>query len=141
MTTEPDAVSCPKCGARMVERRNSTTGEAFYGCSRYPTCRGTRQASPSAPGLGPVRPERVKLSTGGRYARTFPDLVELLVARRLGRTLSVKQGCLVQGVALIGLLVALYLFVISGAFMWIVTTVAHWYASQVHLSGAPTTSP
>jgi len=33
-------VTCPKCGSPMVERagRNGR----FYGCSRYPTCKGTR---------------------------------------------------------------------------------------------------
>lgn len=31
---------CPKCGARMV-RRNGRYG-AFYGCTNYPRCRGTR---------------------------------------------------------------------------------------------------
>jgi len=83
----------------------------------------------------------VKLSTGDRYAKTFPDIVELLIARRLGRTLSCREGCLVQAIALIGLFVAIYLFAVSGAFMWIVTTFAHWYASQFHFPGAPAPSP
>jgi hypothetical protein len=83
----------------------------------------------------------VELSTGGRNARNVPDLVELVIARRLGRTLSRKEGCLVQGLALVGLLVAIYLVAVSGAFMWFVTTFAEWFASQVTLPGAPTPSP
>lgn len=37
--------SCPKCGSRMVRRtarRGSNAGSSFYGCSKYPNCRGTR---------------------------------------------------------------------------------------------------
>ena len=36
---------CPKCGARMVLRtakRGRNRGNQFWGCSRFPTCRGTR---------------------------------------------------------------------------------------------------
>ncbi len=36
-------VECPKCGSRMVSR-TGRWGE-FYGCSRYPYCKGTRQRS------------------------------------------------------------------------------------------------
>lgn len=37
--------SCPSCGARMVRRtahRGRNTGNQFWGCSRFPRCRGTR---------------------------------------------------------------------------------------------------
>ena len=33
--------SCPKCGAKMM-RRSGKYG-SFYGCSRYPYCKGTRK--------------------------------------------------------------------------------------------------
>jgi DNA-binding helix-hairpin-helix protein with protein kinase domain len=39
------AVLCPHCGARMVRRtarRGHRRGNQFWGCSRYPSCRGTR---------------------------------------------------------------------------------------------------
>jgi restriction system protein len=38
-------VSCPKCGGAMVKRnarRGANAGQAFFGCSQYPSCRGTR---------------------------------------------------------------------------------------------------
>jgi restriction system protein len=47
-TTGP---ACPTCGAPMVKRvakRGANSGQPFWGCSRYPECRGTR-AIPSAP--------------------------------------------------------------------------------------------
>lgn len=34
---------CPRCGSKMMERTNRKTGQTFFGCSRYPKCRGTRQ--------------------------------------------------------------------------------------------------
>lgn len=39
-----DSVSCPKCGSAMVRRvagRGPSAGSGFWGCSRYPACRGT----------------------------------------------------------------------------------------------------
>ena len=41
-TTTP---SCPKCGSSMVKRtakRGDMAGTAFWGCSQYPSCRGTK---------------------------------------------------------------------------------------------------
>jgi restriction system protein len=42
--SEPD---CPKCGSPMVlrtARRGTNAGSQFYGCSRYPQCKGIRPA-------------------------------------------------------------------------------------------------
>ncbi len=39
------APTCPQCGSRMVRRtarKGPRAGRQFWGCSRYPTCRGTR---------------------------------------------------------------------------------------------------
>jgi hypothetical protein len=39
------AITCPQCGSAMtqrVARHGPTAGSAFWGCSRFPTCRGTR---------------------------------------------------------------------------------------------------
>jgi len=40
-----EALACPQCGAKMVlreARRGGHAGQAFWGCSRYPGCRGIR---------------------------------------------------------------------------------------------------
>jgi restriction system protein len=46
--TEPALeVLCPNCGASMVKRtakRGANTGNTFWGCPNYPTCRGVRDA-------------------------------------------------------------------------------------------------
>jgi restriction system protein len=44
------AVRCEQCGSDLVIRHNRSTGQAFYGCSRYPSCRFTRpmEVEPSA---------------------------------------------------------------------------------------------
>lgn len=39
----PKAILCPRCGAPMVERMNSRTGELFLGCAEFPRCRATKQ--------------------------------------------------------------------------------------------------
>ena len=45
--SDESAVSCPICGATMVKRvakRGKNKGNTFWGCSRYPDCRGIRNA-------------------------------------------------------------------------------------------------
>jgi restriction system protein len=42
------ATGCPQCGSAMIKRvakRGASAGQSFYGCSRYPACRGTRPAT------------------------------------------------------------------------------------------------
>jgi len=44
---EASASGCPVCGGPMVKRqakRGAKAGGYFYGCSRYPACRGIRAA-------------------------------------------------------------------------------------------------
>lgn len=36
------AILCPRCRKPMVARQRAGDGHPFYGCSDYPTCRGTR---------------------------------------------------------------------------------------------------
>ena len=36
------APHCPNCEAVMVRRNNARTAKSFWGCSTFPTCRGTR---------------------------------------------------------------------------------------------------
>jgi len=33
---------CPSCGGEMVQRTNRRTHDTFWGCARFPVCRGTR---------------------------------------------------------------------------------------------------
>jgi hypothetical protein len=44
-----DSDACPDCGSPMkvkTARRGRSAGEQFYGCSRYPACKGTRATAP-----------------------------------------------------------------------------------------------
>ena len=41
-TTSPD---CPECGGEMLLRTNRQDGNKFWGCKKYPNCRGTRDSS------------------------------------------------------------------------------------------------
>ncbi len=50
-------LACPVCGSSMVRRRRRADGAEFWGCPRYPQCRGTRQLAvinavrPKEPGV------------------------------------------------------------------------------------------
>jgi restriction system protein len=47
-TIAPDEPLCPKCDERMVlrkARKGKNLGGEFWGCPRFPRCRGTRRAS------------------------------------------------------------------------------------------------
>lgn len=33
---------CPDCGGKMVSRKNTATGQCFWGCKQFPMCRGVR---------------------------------------------------------------------------------------------------
>lgn len=126
---------CPRCGSSMVERRNRDTGEPFLGCSRYPSCRGTRPLA-----TAPLSPKsRPRPSHGGR-PKGWGDDAELLVARVVGRSLKPWEGCLVQLAALAivgGFLTWLFW---SGTFSALIQPLVDWYTTQiVHLG--PTPSP
>lgn len=38
-----DLSLCPRCGEKMIQRTSRETGQTFFGCPRYPKCRGTRK--------------------------------------------------------------------------------------------------
>ena len=38
---------CPKCGHTMRVRANRTNGDMFFGCTKYPDCKGTRKFTDS----------------------------------------------------------------------------------------------
>ena len=40
-SAEYESPACPECGSTMVKRKNHR-GQFFWGCSRYPSCHGTR---------------------------------------------------------------------------------------------------
>ena len=85
-----------------------------------------------------ARPTHYKLSTGGR-ARNLPDVVELMVARAIGRNLTPIQGCIVQVLAVAVFAGLVYAFFVSGLFIRVVEPFAQWYASQVFPT--PTAAP
>lgn len=37
-----DTLLCPDCGGEMALRSNRNNGQKFYGCRKFPACRGTR---------------------------------------------------------------------------------------------------
>ena len=47
--------ACPRCGALLIERTNSETGEPFLGCTTWPECKHTEPL-----------PESIKLRRAGQ---------------------------------------------------------------------------
>lgn len=46
LTVTPDEPPCPRCGQHMIlrkARKGKSEGSEFWGCSRFPRCRGIRQ--------------------------------------------------------------------------------------------------
>lgn len=43
-SVEQATPECPSCGTAMVKRANRRTHDTFWGCPKYPACRGTRPA-------------------------------------------------------------------------------------------------
>lgn len=41
-TNTTDTLLCPDCNGEMALRTNKTNGQKFYGCKKFPNCRGTR---------------------------------------------------------------------------------------------------
>jgi hypothetical protein len=39
---------CPRCGASTIKRVNGRTQKHFWGCSKFPLCRGNRNGVPNA---------------------------------------------------------------------------------------------
>lgn len=53
---ELDSLNCPDCGAMMKLRTNRQNGNKFWGCSKYPDCKGTRDEN----GLSKAEREEAK---------------------------------------------------------------------------------
>jgi hypothetical protein len=82
-----------------------------------------------------------RLSFGGRYANSASDIIELLIARGLGRNLTKREGCLVQAGATLLLIAVAYWFLASGAFAAIIRLLTEWYLHLVAIPGLPKASP
>lgn len=81
---EPDASValgepvCPACGSPMrlrTARKGANAGNQFYGCSKYPACRGTLPLSGTQPGPEPIPPTKPQLDLGNipRRIAAKPD--------------------------------------------------------------------
>lgn len=60
------APRCPLCGAAMRERRRRSDGRRFFGCSTYPSCRGTRGFNESGTTTGSRIDASISRPTGSQ---------------------------------------------------------------------------
>jgi ssDNA-binding Zn-finger/Zn-ribbon topoisomerase 1 len=85
---------CPICGAVMVARINSEDGTEFWGCSRFPSCQGTRAIDAKKGDQGP----RPSTSAAHPLARPDPKAIRRnAYYRLLGVALMVVAGALMAG--------------------------------------------
>lgn len=61
---------CPECGAKMTPKKNSSSGQYFWGCTRYPDCRGTRDTDGEAPSTDSLPSERQRTNDRYRFRRS-----------------------------------------------------------------------
>lgn len=47
MSAYPDT-DCPECGGPMVSRKRKSDGQVFWGCRKFPDCKGTRNTDGEA---------------------------------------------------------------------------------------------
>lgn len=40
--TRTNTPNCPDCGSHMISRLNKKSNRRFWGCSKFPECKGTR---------------------------------------------------------------------------------------------------
>lgn len=58
---------CPDCGSKMLSRKNRQSGESFWGCTKYPECKGTRD------NMGRSKAERLKEKEKENYDKYNPS--------------------------------------------------------------------
>ena len=58
---------CPECGGPMTSRANKSSGQRFWGCNDFPTCRGTRDTD------GMSARERYEARANRRYSSESRD--------------------------------------------------------------------
>lgn len=60
---------CPDCAGEMAQRTNRTNGNKFWGCKKYPLCRGTRDEN----GLSKEEREAKRFTVENAVARAKQD--------------------------------------------------------------------
>ena len=60
---------CPDCAGEMLQRTNRTNGNKFWGCKKYPLCRGTRDEN----GLSKEEREAKRFTVENAVARAKQD--------------------------------------------------------------------
>lgn len=75
-------LACPRCGSAMIRRTRRADRADFWGCSRFPACRGTRELA----AIAAVRPPTVEEAVAGSTAMPWDDPVWQERASAAGRS-------------------------------------------------------
>lgn len=55
---KPENVKCPECQGPMTPRTNKSNGTKFWGCLKFPKCKGTRDS------MGMSKEDRENIDNG-----------------------------------------------------------------------------
>ena len=89
-------LACPTCGSPTVRRRRRRDGAQFWGCPRYPECRGTRQLSAIDQTRNRDVPATNQGVAGGSAAATFDAVAathRANIERQRPRDHRDRRGC------------------------------------------------
>jgi len=89
-----DSPLCPHCKSKLVLRTAEATGAQFYGCTRYPRCRGTRALIDYAADV-------TRLAENARIEKVVDSKVELPVPDdnvQVGKVVEVSKKSLLRSV-------------------------------------------
>ncbi len=135
--TESEPPICPRCRSSMILRTRRADDAAFWGCSHFPTCRGTRALETAVDGTAPTPPitamttaiesPRAGGSTRATYERRLAAH-EARIRRRRPDILAVGGVMILAGIALVPQGSTLPLLGVALIFAGLAWTLAELYA-------------
>ncbi len=118
-------LACPRCGSPMVIRANRADRSQFWGCPRFPACRGTRpyqvvestrRDEPGLPIDGAIAwddPRWTSARAGGSAQATY----ERRLARHRERVRQARPRILIIGIGLVA--VGLVMIAVGSTWAWV----------------------
>jgi hypothetical protein len=104
---------CPTCGATMVARRRHSDGEPFWGCSRFPQCRGIREVVGGMPARGQASVPAASTEAGRRRNFHFDRVVLSFAAVGLVVAFGLIVSAMTIAPKTYGLVGATYIFLVA----------------------------
>jgi hypothetical protein len=101
--TASEPPTCPRCRSAMIRRTRRTDDAAFWGCSDFPTCRGTRAIEATVGETAPITPTESPRAGGSARATYERRLAahDARIRKRRPDILAVGGIMILAGIALL----------------------------------------